>query len=97
MRFRYIIFLFFIFACQQEETVTYSTECAQCVEYEYQQMTSDLNYITVVLDSGIYCVGDYFLEIENSSEFLTVLDDSLLSIMTLNGYCAYLEEASIIE
>ena len=75
----------------------YSTECAQCVDYQYQQIISDLNYVTVVLESGTYCIGDDFLELENSNQFLTVLDDSLLNIMTLNGYCEYLEDTSIIE
>ena len=65
-------------------------QCIQCYDYQYQQIVDESTYITVVLDAGIYCLGDYIFQVQNTNQFLEIMNDSLLNLITSNGYCEYI-------
>ena len=89
MIFRITILFILLLSCQQEQ-VDNSLECIQCYDYQYQQIIDESSYITVVLDAGIYCLGDYIFQVQNTNQFLEIMNDSLLNLITSNGYCEYI-------
>ena len=102
MKFNNIFFgliIFFTTSCQEEkEVIILSTECAECIEYQYQQVYND-TFFVAVLNSGIYCLGDSAFDytIEGDSQSLVIFDQELLDLMTQNGYCEFLVDTIIIE
>ena len=89
MIFRITILFILLLSCQQEKLENPS-ECIQCYDYQYQQIVDESSYITVVLDAGIYCLGDYIFQVQNTNQFLEIMNDSLLNLITSNGYCEYI-------
>ena len=89
MIFRITILFLLLLSCQQEKLEN-SSECIQCYDYQYQQIVDESSYITVVLDAGIYCLGDYIFQVQNTNQFLEIMNDSLLNLITSNGYCEYI-------
>jgi len=101
MRITSICFLFILIisSCkEEEELVIFSTECADCIQYEYQQAYND-TFFSAVLDSATYCLGDsvftYTDLVSGSVQFLEILDEELLNLMTDNGYCTFLVDTII--
>ena len=96
----FIIGLFFLVnSCtKEEESIIYSTECADCIQYEYQHAYNDTFFIAI-LDSATYCLGDsvFNYTFGNITEFLEVLDQELLDYMTDNGYCNLIEDTIIVD
>ncbi len=93
----YIILIILISSCEEEAIVSFSNECVECIEYEHQQTNNDTP-ILVILEAGNYCIGDSIFEyfFGGSVQFLEILDEELLDVMTNNGYCTFLVD-SIIE
>ena len=86
-----IISLFVIYSCEKDnQGPIYSTECAECIEHQYQQIYND-NLIDLILIPGTYCLGDSAWNMPNSLNYWTQIDQDLLNLMTESGYCNFLE------
>ena len=101
MRITSILFLLILIitSCrEEEEIIIFSTECANCIQYEYQQAYND-TFFLAVLDSAAYCLGDsvftYTDPVSGSIQFLEILDEELLNWITNNGYCTFLVDTII--
>ncbi|MBF25855.1 MAG: hypothetical protein CMP49_05000 [Flavobacteriales bacterium] len=94
----FILCLFLMYSCtKQEESIIYSTECIDCIQYEYQHAYND-TFFTAVLDSATYCIGDsvFNYTFANITDYLQVLDEELLNYMTDNGYCNFIIDTTTI-
>ena len=95
-----IFFLFFLilFGCEEEEVLIYSTECVECIQYEYQQVYNDTSLV-IILEPDKYCLGDsIFNYIYNEElQFLEILNEELIDLITQNGYCTFLLDTIIVE
>ena len=87
----FILFFLLIFSCSDEtEIQLFSEECVKCIEYQYPQAVND-TFITLLLEEGEYCLGDYILLMPNSVDYWTELDQGFLDLLIDGGYCQYLE------
>ena len=88
----FLIILFcVILSCQKDnEDLIYSTECADCIEHQYQQIYND-SLIDLVMLSGTYCIGDSAWTTSNDLSYWFEIDQDLLNLLTESGYCQYLE------
>jgi len=96
-----LIGLFLVIVACEDNTIEnsiYSTDCVECMQYEYQQLYED-TIIMVTIDSAYYCLGDSILQYtyNDTEQFLEILNDNLLELITQNGYCSFLPDSIIIE
>ena len=87
----FIVFFVLISGCSDDTEIQFfSEECVECIEYQYPQAFNN-TFITLTLEPGEYCLGDYILLMPNSIDYWTNLNQTYLDLFIEAGYCHYLE------
>ena len=83
----FILISALLFSCKKDAIEP--SECADCVEYQFQQIVNDIT-IDVLMVNGTYCLGDTaFYNLSDNLEFSIIISDTLLNSLHQNGYCQF--------